>query len=266
MKIARIAVVLFLYCTARTHATSFFYINANGVLYIAGDTKIVYVKANSDHSQAALLNSPHETVCKMIVSNQYVVALKDFMGHDTWEKSRTGQWVRTKDTIVLKDSAKQILSHPGTPDEKILELKKASTLAANEYFEYNVRVFHQELTPGITYVYLFYLQNGIGVIKAFTTISEIHNHRLNVTNSDGKPATIRLIDAGGFGEVGVLYEIPIYTLDFLGQPVQALNTLLDKQSDITGSTVGPPFTIFQLSSSGGKWVQSEDTCKDFSDL
>jgi hypothetical protein len=255
MRLGQLVTALcFLTFVTSAGATAFFIVNADGAFYVAGDTITVEESTISGKTEI-------KSTCKMIVSNQYVIAELGNIAHPTFNLNPLTGWSRGEDATVFKDQAKNILSNSAGPEVKFQQLIGAAKAAAKEEFDYRRLLNHQEVAPGNLSVALFFLDNGVATVKGFSAVSNIRDHTL-VTNVESE--FTQVVANGkltGIGEDGALTVLPPFSRQqILRKPVVVLNAYLKKQTELTPDLVRPPYVIFRLTESGGKWIQPDAVC------
>ena len=261
------ALIIWLSAPPAAQATSYYYVFSNGVFYIGADTLMGVMPAvpSGYSGRKGAFQFTHG--CKMLVSNTFVVTPLGWDGEMLFIPDRKGNLVKPIGLVPLYPRIRSILSSAKDADNVFDQLQQAAEQTSTELFNYRRKIGAPEVASPDIALALFYWKNGIVYHRIIQTRSRVRNHEQVVVSSLGTPRSLVSNSLAGYGLVDAMQIPPTAAEKRLFRSfVDIIPFTLSKQSEMTPDAVGPPFTIFKLSASGGEWSANGAMCKSNSFL
>jgi hypothetical protein len=241
-------------------ATAGYVTSDNGVLIIGQDTLTAVPQLHwFGHS------------CKMFVTDRYVLATAGNVADLQVKRDTSGKKTPVYETHEFDAIANSILKKARTPREIVVNLIKAiedwkRSQWLNSSPENRQLFKSADASLGGT---LIWFDGTKPMISSFY-VTPVYNGNAIAFKKDNPPPMEIPNSTAGLDHMrqNALHDKEfMQTVVRMTDPVARVNKLLDKETELSGQFIGPPFTIFRLSPIGGSsWVGDASTCKDNSHL
>ena len=242
-------------------ATSYYYVFDDGVFYIGADTLMSVMPAMNSQSTGRKAAFKYEHGCKMLVNNNLVVTPLGWDGEMLFIPDKNGNLVKPAGLVPLYAHIRSILSTTRDPDIAANELLRAGEQTSSDLFNYRRKLGSKDVASPDISLSIFYWREGAIYNRVLTIKSTLHNHEHVVVSSSSAPHALKPGHVEGYGllDAMLLPPTPAERLLF-HSTADIIPYNLNKQSDMTPDAVGPPFTIFKLSPTGGQWSSHGEMC------